>query len=170
MSRQKTEIVPERVKRLKEIIKSSNLTNKQFAALIGISPQSLSKIINFKVTLTEDTARKICAAFPSYRVSWLLCFDDDKTQRERSLTLVNSDRYTLDLCVSVLARLAGYDLENIYSDDYDDARIKFYKNGNYFEIKRIEFDDFQTSILSVVDNWLTEVQINNGTISGDIMP
>lgn len=79
MSRPKTEINPIRAERVKTLIERENITQQQFADRIFQSQQNVSRILNQKSALTEETARAIVTAFPNYRIEWLLGYDDAPT-------------------------------------------------------------------------------------------
>lgn len=82
MSRKKTEINPIRAERVKTIITRSGLKQAVFAKRIFQTQQNVSRILNLKTALTEETARDIVTAFPEYRIEWLLGYDDSMTDYE----------------------------------------------------------------------------------------
>lgn len=79
MSRQKTEINPIRAERVKTLIDREKITQKELADRIFQTQQNVSRIIQKRQPLTEETARQIITAFPGYRLEWLLGFDDCMT-------------------------------------------------------------------------------------------
>ena len=88
MGRKKTEINPIRAERVKKLIEREKRINPKFsqtelAGRINMTQQNISRIINQKTALTEETARDIVKAFPKYRIEWLLGYDDDMTLWER---------------------------------------------------------------------------------------
>ena len=82
MSRKKTEINPIRAERVKQLIEREGISQIDFANRIFQTQQNVSRIINLKTALTEDTARDIVTAFPEYRIEWLLGYDDSMTDYE----------------------------------------------------------------------------------------
>ena len=79
MSRKKTEINPVRAERVKKIIELEGISQQDFAKRIPMTQQNVSRIVNQKVALTEETAKDIVEAFPKYRVEWLLGYEDNMT-------------------------------------------------------------------------------------------
>lgn len=84
MSRKKTEINPIRAERVKELIEREGISQIDFGRRIHQTQQNVSRIINLKTALTEETALDIVAAFPEYRIEWLLGYDDARTDYERA--------------------------------------------------------------------------------------
>ncbi len=101
MSRSKTEINPIRAERLNTLIKRLNITQQELADRSFHSQQNISRIINLKCALTEETARAIIKAadrivderqaaqagitieeygnHSTFRIEWLLGYDDAMT-------------------------------------------------------------------------------------------
>ena len=82
MSRKKTEINPIRAERVKKLIEREKISQVDFASRIFQTQQNVSRILNLKTALTEETARDIVTAFPEYRIEWLLGYDDSMTGYE----------------------------------------------------------------------------------------
>lgn len=82
MSRRKTEINPIRAERVKKLIEREGISQIDFANRIFQTQQNVSRIINLKTALTEETAQDIVSAFPEYRIEWLLGYDDSMTDYE----------------------------------------------------------------------------------------
>lgn len=76
MARIKQEINPKSSKNLKYLCSELHITQKQLSAATGISENTLSKIATGRGPLTRQIAGEIIKAFPSYRIEWLLGFDD----------------------------------------------------------------------------------------------
>jgi len=79
MPRPKVNINPICGKRLKEICDEQNISQSMLSEMIHISQQTISKMINGKSSLTDQTARIIVGHFTEYRLEWLLGYDDYKT-------------------------------------------------------------------------------------------
>ena len=79
MSRKKTEINPIRAERVKALIEREGISQSAFAGKIPMTQQNVSRIINLKNALTEETARLIIERFPEYRIEWLMGYDDQMT-------------------------------------------------------------------------------------------
>lgn len=79
MSRPKTEINPERAERVKILMKRENIKQNILAERIYQTQQNVSRILQKRQPLTEETAKLIVKAFPQYRLSWLLCYDNYMT-------------------------------------------------------------------------------------------
>ena len=87
MSRQKTEINLKRAENVKKLIENEKKRDPKFsqtelAKRIHMTQQNISRIINMKQPLIEETARLIIEAFPDYRIEWLLGYDDSMTHYE----------------------------------------------------------------------------------------
>lgn len=106
MPRNTMNINPKWAERLNVILNEQEISQKDFAKRIHISPQLLSKIKNGKATLTPGTAKEICKEFPVYRESWLLGYDDFKTDNGILLDSVFQKK-DLDLLMDVLYEV-GY--------------------------------------------------------------
>lgn len=107
MSRQKTEINPIRAERLKILIdreksKNKDLTQAKFAKKIFQSQQNVSRIINLKNALTEETAKDIIKAYPEYRIEWLLGFDDIMLKEELQENYVRRSDATNTAVIQIL--------------------------------------------------------------------
>ena len=82
MSRKNTDINPIRAERVKKLIEREKISQVDFASRIFQTQQNVSRILNLKTALTEETARDIVTAFPEYRIEWLLGYDDSMTDYE----------------------------------------------------------------------------------------
>ena len=87
MSRQRTEINPVRAERLKTLIDREKIKQSQLADMIFQSQQNISRIVQQKQPLTEETARDIINAVnqatgKDYRIEWLLAYDDIMTRSD----------------------------------------------------------------------------------------
>lgn len=84
MGRKKTEINPIRAERVKMILEREKITQTELAERIFQTQQNISRIMQKKQPLTEETARLIIDAFPDswYRIEWLLGYDDAMTFEE----------------------------------------------------------------------------------------
>lgn len=78
MPRKKVEINPIRGKRLKELLNDQKTDQKELSKQIFISAQTISKIVNGKATLTEQTARLVIDKYPFYNFEWLMGYSDFK--------------------------------------------------------------------------------------------
>jgi len=76
VGRPQVDIKPIQAERLKQVIRCEGLTQKALAEKILVSQQTVSKIINGSVTLTQGVAERIHDLFPCYGVGWLLGFED----------------------------------------------------------------------------------------------
>lgn len=122
MSRKKTKIKPESAERLKIILDRENKTQTQLSKIINMSQQNISKIMQKKQALTDDTAQLIVDAFSDrppekrYRLLWLLGYDDYMTledmYREKQLQQLH-DTDDLIKAVTDLVKLSGFYVETI---------------------------------------------------------
>jgi len=79
MPRKKGIIKSLRGKRLKMLIEEQGINQTQLAKLIPISQQTVSKIIQGKANLTEETARRVSELFPGsmYTFEKLMGYDQE---------------------------------------------------------------------------------------------
>ena len=114
MSRKKTEIDPVRAERVKILIDREGITQTEFAERIFQTQQNVSRIINLKTALTEETARDIVSAFPGYRIEWLLGYDDSMTVIEQymnTVRTVNEEATLLHHGFMSFAQLSGFKID-----------------------------------------------------------
>lgn len=114
MSRKKTEINPERAERVKKIIEWEKISQTDFADRIHQSQQNVSRIVNLKNALTEETAQEIIKVFPRYRIEWLLGYDDYPTFADQLNGFVNKTNHEGNLLFTgfaSFAQLNGYKVE-----------------------------------------------------------
>ncbi len=113
MSKPKTEFNPESARRLKLFLREKKLTQCEFAERVGIAQNTLSRIVNGRVPLTESTATLIKAVFPEIRVEWLMGIEDEKTESEKSLSdlcELSEEWKEIFRAVSLLAHREGYNI------------------------------------------------------------
>lgn len=111
MSRKKTEINPIRAERVKKLIEREKISQVDFASRIFQTQQNVSRILNLKTALTEETARLIIEAFPEYRIEWLLGYDDSMTNAEKFLNTIqkaNEEGLLLHKGFFSFAQLSGF--------------------------------------------------------------
>ena len=116
MSRKKTEINPIRAKRLKALIDEEGLSQTDFADIIHMTQQNVSRIINLKTALTEATASEISSSFPKYSVEWLLGLSDHKNEAEAfrdNIDKMNQEGDLLNNAFISLAALSGYRVKRL---------------------------------------------------------
>lgn len=114
MSRKKTEINPIRAERVKKLIEREGISQIDFANRIFQTQQNVSRIINLKTALTEETARDIVTAFPEYRIEWLLGYDDAMTTAEQfsnAIQTMNEEGELLHRGFMSFAKLSGFNVD-----------------------------------------------------------
>ena len=82
MPRKKIEVNPECGGRLRELLRESDIKQKELAKKLNYDPRHISNIITGKKRLTPETSYQIADMF-HVRAEWLLCQDDYKTQEEK---------------------------------------------------------------------------------------
>ena len=68
---------------MKQLIDEQLITQGKLSEEIHISQQTISKIINGKAALTEQTAIELSKRFPNYRKEWFMGIDNAKTEYEK---------------------------------------------------------------------------------------
>lgn len=85
MPKSKTKINPKCIERVKQIIRESGMTQKEFAKkVLFYEQQTLSKIVNGKAPLTRESAARIAAYFENINDAWLLGESDIKSKDKYS--------------------------------------------------------------------------------------
>lgn len=107
MPRPKVNINPKCGKNLKKLCDDENISQAGLAEMIFVSQQTISKIINGKATLTEQTARAITEKFPKYRMEWLLGYDSFETIDDY-LSSILSGQTEIQSIIERLMVLHGY--------------------------------------------------------------
>ena len=82
MAENRSGIDPIPGQRVKQVITEQNITQKQFAEVIGIDQRTVSNIVRSKQRLTTYTAERIVKKYSDYRIEWLLGFSEYKTDQE----------------------------------------------------------------------------------------
>ena len=90
MSRKRTEINSIRAERFKIIISREKITQTELQGMIHLSQQSISRIVQSKQALTEETAQAIINVFPDYRIEWLLGYDDTMLVSDEIMQVVRN--------------------------------------------------------------------------------
>jgi len=63
--------------RISQIMQSHKMTQRDFAAALGISPSSLSSIFNGHTSPTNNTVQAIHRRFPEISITWLMFGEGD---------------------------------------------------------------------------------------------
>lgn len=119
MGRKRVEIKPEPAERLKQLCDEENIKQQELAAMICTSPQTISKIINRKSSLTEDNAARIVALYPKYRFEWLMGYDPYKTNAELFMGVISDTQKESDMMMlglKAFASLCGFEISPELSD------------------------------------------------------
>lgn len=132
MAKTKLEIKPKCIDNLKELCKDEKITQITLSERIGISQNTISKILNGKSPMSHYVATEIHRVFPRYRIDWLMGDSEHKTDAEKGLTEFaewNDEWQKRLYAVRILAYLAGYEIDlfpqnNGMSLDEVFARIK----------------------------------------------
>lgn len=130
MTRAKKERTPKSAERLKLMRTVAGLSQAAFAIRTGIPQQAISRYERNERPLERKDAEKAIAAFPDYRLAWLLGEDDFVTQADRSRAVLldaRRDGALLDTGFRLLAEVADFSIEeSIMGDEVEDvvAHIK----------------------------------------------
>ena len=164
MSKKRTEIKPIRAERVKTLLERENITQAELATRIFQSQQNISRILNLKTPLTEETARLIISAFPEkrYRIEWLLGYDDYPTPADQFSSVINTARSEADIMTRALislAELSGFSIEPTERADnsvesYLQAikkSVTFSRDGRSVSLSLAELNDFENEICDYVE-------------------
>ena len=156
MGRRRVDINPKQAERLKILLDEQNLRHYELANLIFITPQTLSKIINGKASLTEANARLISAKYPQYSAEWLLGFVDYRTREDSPLYKFKQAVEQRNLPWKRLQRLseAVCDLSELSGHliaPMKDGKIFMFGNYKSAEISSEDYGDLCNDILDYVE-------------------
>ena len=162
MGRKPTIINPVRAKRLKALIDAEGLTQAKFAKEIHRTQQSVSRIINGKDPLTDDTVDGIIQKFPRYRRDWLLGYDPYMTQNELNVATLQKGMTEADLLdkgVKIFLTLSGYDVAPAYESDgtiegivkAETSGYVISRDGQSIPLDILKFNQFANKINDYVD-------------------
>lgn len=174
MSKKKTEINPIRAERVKILLdreksKDKNFTQAKFARKIYQTQQNVSRIINLKTALTEETARDIVKAFPEYRIEWLLGYDDSMTTAEQfsnAIQTANEEWSLLHKGFLSFAQLSGFQidvapiagnetLEKTFQNMKEHCKIS--RDGKSVTFSVSELNDFENELCDYVEFRLSHI-------------
>ena len=141
MSRTKTEINPKRAENIKKLIEGEKITQTELADRIHMTQQNISRIVQMKQPLTEETARLIIEAFPEYRIEWLLGYDDFMTKEDLYNDILHKAKEEATLLHSglfSLAKLSGFKVDVASLSDTESAEKALHDIKEYCTISREE--------------------------------
>lgn len=125
MTRAKKERTPKSAERLKLMRTNAGLSQAGFEEKTGIPQQAISRYERNERPLERIDAEKAIAAFPDYRLDWLLGKDDSMTHLEKSRSAILDARREgalLDGGFRLLAELAGFSIEDpIMGDEIEEV-------------------------------------------------
>ena len=159
MSRKRTEIVPIRAERVKILINREGITQNDFAVRIGQTQQNISRILNLKTALTEETARIIVEKFPEYRIEWLLGYDDSMTNRDvlsSAINQMNEESSLMDTGFFSYLKLYDFEVSNAAFEKTGDliadkirevhSGVTITRDGKSVTLPLVELRQFQNEI------------------------
>lgn len=134
MARPKLEIKRTPQERVRRILKAEGLTQCEFSKKIGVSQQTISKIINGRINVSELFAQRINKSFPKYNVSWILGFDGTKGDGNVKIDEVTIgvkaeltvDERTATACLSLVEIYCNQNGVNLVGERQDDGTVTFY--------------------------------------------
>lgn len=160
MSRKKTEIDPVRAERLKKIIDREGISQIDFAKRISQTQQNVSRIINLKSALTEETARTIVSVFPEYRIEWLLGYDNSMTvydQLSDAIQTAEEESALLHNGFISFAKLSGFKIDFSPIEEAETLEETFHNMNNYCTVSRDgKSVTFSLSELNAFENELSD--------------
>ena len=109
----KPEINTKSGERLRELIKSLGMTQKDFAEEVGITERTVTAYVNNDRRLTEYNARIIAEKFPIVRFEWLMGWDDNKNAAEQLMNVLSEVEHESNLLytgTAAFASLGGYQI------------------------------------------------------------
>ena len=162
MSRKKTDINPKRAENIKWLIEEEKSINPKFsqtelAGRIHMTQQNISRIINQKTALTEETARDIVREFPKYRIEWLLGYDDYPTV-EDLIRKGQTDTRLLHAGIIAFSELNGYQVEFASLDGSVETALQnlehyctISRGGKSKSFSLAELNNFENELCQIFD-------------------
>lgn len=169
MGRKKAEINPKRAERLKILIdrekelRHGKFSQIKFAESINMSQQNISRIIQKKQALVEDTARLITDRYPEYRIEWLLGYDDYMTRANYLLAVAaqcQEEAQVMNTAFFGLARLSGFSME-LNRKYYDNSvvgliqtiksTITFSRDGKSVTLSLADINEIENELCDIVE-------------------
>ena len=108
--------------RISQIMQSQNMTQRDFAAALGISPSSLSSIFNGHTSPTNYTVQAIHRRFPQINITWLMFGEGEMMTKGDETDIQNPSQGSQDKSVGPMIqpdRLNSDNGENLQKDDDD---------------------------------------------------
>lgn len=152
--------------RFKQLLRNEKITQEKLHELTGISQNTLSRLANGKTDMTKRLATSIVAAFPKYRIEWLLGLDDCATERDISIAWVKSEtkRWNRELkladaAIKIMA-ISGYTMTS--TNESDDLQHKIMKDGVAFcDCSESQFKRILNSLLRFMESRLEDLRLEN---------
>lgn len=119
--------------RVKKVLGSLGMTQKEFAAEFGYTEQHVSYIIRGKRNLTVEAAQKISQKYPRFRFEWLLGYDDFETEHDKMAAAVGSLHNAYNH-ITALIELHGYSFSEI-DLSHENEFVKTAYSSNAVEIR-----------------------------------
>ena len=162
MSKRRTEINPLRAQRIKELIEIEHISQTEFASRIFQTQQNVSRILNLKSGLTEETARDIVKAFPGTRIEWLLGYDNYRTEADKfaaAVTDAQSEAALMESGLFALAAVAGFTVQPTEPQPDNSVRsilnaiktgVTFTRDGKSVSMSLAELNTFENELADYV--------------------
>ena len=133
MARKRIEKNPVRRARLIQLMEENDISQNELSRRTGIAQQNISRICSESdnLNLSETNAGAIVAAFPEYRIQWLLGYDNFKTSAELVMSLISDGkerRTRKQALFAVMAEMNGWkieDNESVLAIDLEGLPIAF---------------------------------------------
>ena len=169
MSRKRTEINPKRAERLKTLIDhekdlhGGDFSQTAFAKSIHMTQQNVSRSIQMRQGLTEETARHIIEQYPDYRIEWLLGYDDYMTTADYLLAVTaqcQAEEQVMNTAFFGLARLSGFSME-LNRKYYDNSleglfqtiksAVTFSRDGKSVTLSLADINEIENELCDIVE-------------------
>lgn len=163
MSRTKTEINPKRAENVKKLIEAEKITQTELADRIHMTQQNISRIVQMKQPLTEETARHIIEQYPKYRIEWLLGYDDYMTTADYLLAVTaqcQAEEQVMNTAFFGLARLSGFSME-LNRKYYDNSleglfqtiksAVTFSRDGKSVTLSLADINEIENELCDIVE-------------------
>lgn len=116
------------IKRIKEIIEKSGLSNGEFSDRIGIQKSSLSHVLSERNKPSLDFIMKILEAFPQIDSDWLL-FGRNSNDNKADIPLISNHEKTTENPVDIDTSKEIHSKSTSKSEI--DKIVIFYTNGSF---------------------------------------
>lgn len=130
--------------RLKRLLAEQNISQKDLAEKLGVSPTSVNHWVNGKVHMNDYNASLIHDVYPEYSVEYLRGYSEypNETEAMRDRLRRHDERFFTELgCIENLLKLSGVTVEYFSQLSDDESEWVIVADGETFTTS-VHFNEF----------------------------